>query len=161
MVTRRLNCPIMAAAVEAFMGYFGFLSAATLSAALLVGCAPSPPAGLVAPSGEIMRAGQGVMSAKCSRSPSGCFKQATDACGGGSYQVHSSESHSGGLLADMMPGPVTWYSMTFQCGASDGRMPAFPYRATQVIPVPVASPRPSPTRTTCNRMGPTVNCTSY
>jgi len=54
-------------------------------------------------------------SAKCSQSPDGCFKKASATCGG-PYQVLDSESHFGGTFADLVPGPVTWYSMTYQCG---------------------------------------------
>jgi hypothetical protein len=36
-------------------------------------------------------------------------------------KILNSESHAGGLLADILPGPVTWYTMTYVCGASDGK----------------------------------------
>jgi hypothetical protein len=32
-----------------------------------------------------------------------------------------------------MPGPVTWYSMTYQCGPSDGKMPAFAFRGGPTV----------------------------
>ncbi len=54
---------------------------------------------------------------KCKMDPQDCYRQAGKLCKG-SYQVIDSESHSGGLLADIIPGPVTWYSMVFQCGPS-------------------------------------------
>jgi hypothetical protein len=71
-------------------------------------------------------------SAKCSQSPNGCFKEASATCKG-PYQVLDSESHAGGVLADAIAGPVTWYVITYQCGPSDGKMPAFPFRGTPVI----------------------------
>ena len=49
----------------------------------------------------------------------GCYKQATRVCRGGHYQIQDSESHTGGS--------VTWYSMTFTCGPSDGRLATFPW----------------------------------
>jgi hypothetical protein len=66
-------------------------------------------------------------TAKCNQTPDGCFKKASATCGG-SYQVLDSESHSGGAFADLIPGPVTWYVMTYQCGRSDGKLPTFAFR---------------------------------
>src|SRR5262249_6151232 len=60
--------------------------------------------------------------AKCSQSPAGCYEQATRDCRGGPYQILDSESHAGGLLADILPGPVTWYTMSYVCGPSDGKI---------------------------------------
>ena len=80
--------------------------------------------------------GTPVSSAKCMYSPNGCLKQASDACAGGPYQVLDSDSHSGGLVADIMPGPVTWYNLSYRCGPSDGRMPAFAFRGQQWVDTP-------------------------
>jgi hypothetical protein len=66
-------------------------------------------------------------TAKCSYSPNGCYQQASQTCGG-PYLVLDSESHAGGALADALPGPVTWYAMTYQCGPSDGKLPGLPFR---------------------------------
>jgi hypothetical protein len=77
--------------------------------------------------------GTPVNTAKCSYSSTGCLKQAADMCRG-PYQVLDSDSHSGGLVADVLPGPVTWYSLTYQCGPSDGKLPAFAFRGQQYIP---------------------------
>src|SRR5262249_13549150 len=41
---------------------------------------------------------------------------------GGSYQILYSDIHPGGLLADILPGPVTWYTMSYVCGPSDGKI---------------------------------------
>ena len=49
-------------------------------------------------------------------------RKALPLCRGGSYQILDSESHAGGLLIDAIPGPVTWYTMTYTCGPSDGRL---------------------------------------
>jgi hypothetical protein len=87
---------------------------------------------------------------KCSQSADDCFRQATKACGGSSYQVLDSESHAGGLVADALPGPVTWYGMTFRCGPSDGRMPSFPFRGQRYT----SPPRP----VVCHTIGSTVIC---
>ena len=54
-----------------------------------------------------------------------CYDQAAQSCGGGSYQVVDSDSHAGGILADWLAGPVTWYKLMYTCGRSDGRLAAF------------------------------------
>jgi len=73
-----------------------------------------------------------VNRAKCSQSSDSCFQKAAATCGG-PYQVVDSESHAGRLLEDAMPGPVTWYTMTYQCGPSDGKMPAFAFRGGSTV----------------------------
>lgn len=62
---------------------------------------------------------------KCRGTPKMCMDTAATACGG-PYQVITSERHGGLLLADPVPGPVTWYTMNFVCGPSDGALPTFP-----------------------------------
>lgn len=82
----------------------------------------------------------------------------------------SSHSNAGGTLADIIPGPVTWYNMTYTCGPSDGQMPEFAFKGARYTPAPVIMPapqqpqqiqRPRSTTTTCNRNGDNVNCTTY
>ncbi len=67
---------------------------------------------------------------KCSQNPTQCLMQAAQACSG-SYRVLDSNSHAGGLLGDAVPGPVTWYEMSFQCGPS-GPAPTFAFRGPPV-----------------------------
>jgi hypothetical protein len=77
----------------------------------------------------------------------------------GSYQVIGSESHSGGLVADILPGPVKWYSLTFLCGKSDGKMPDFAFSGPeQAMP---SFDIPSSIQTTCSTVGNTTRCTTY
>ena len=98
---------------------------------LLWGCGGSnSPEVFVGPSG------QEIETVKCKSSPENCFVEATKSCGG-PYQVISSESHAGGILADLIPGPVTWYGMTYQCGKSDGKIPTFPFQGSTYTPPPV------------------------
>src|SRR5215467_9576146 len=85
-----------------------------VAAALFSGCCSAQT--IVGPSGKPIH------RAKCSQSPMGCYEQATRDCRGGSYQILDSESHPGGLLADILPGPVTWYTMSYVCGPSDGKI---------------------------------------
>jgi hypothetical protein len=103
------------------------LIAALLGGVSLSGCAAPSSTSFVGPSGAQIH------QAKCSQSPHGCYQEATKICNG-SYQVLDSESHAGGLAADVLPGPVTWYGMTFSCGASDGRLPSFVFRGQQYTP---------------------------
>src|SRR5215813_13601580 len=83
---------------------FGLLSSSTFAQTI------------VGPDGKPLKPAH---QAKCSQSPAGCYAQATRDCRGGPYQILHSESHPGGLLADILPGPVTWYTMSYVCGPSD------------------------------------------
>lgn len=98
-----------------------------LSIAGLSGCVAPSNTSFVGPSGSQ------VQTVKCSGSPQGCYQEASKICGG-SYQVLDSDSHAGGLLADILPGPVTWYGMTYSCGQSDGRLPSFAFKGQQYSP---------------------------
>jgi hypothetical protein len=113
--------------------------------AALPGCVASSNASFVGPSGAQ------VQTAKCSQSPQACYQEASKRCGS-SYQVLDSESHAGGLLADILPGPVTWYGMTYSCGPSDGRLPSFAFKGQQYSP---------PAITNCQQYGNAVSCQSY
>lgn len=112
--------------------------------------------------------GAQVQSTKCSQSPQACFKTASATCKG-PYQVIDSHSNAGGLVADLIPGPVTWYSMTYQCGRSDGAFPKFPFRGSTYSAPSITSPQSpspdstySPPRTTnCYQNGNFTNCTTY
>ena len=94
---------------------------------------------------------------KCNGKSSKCMKKAAAFCGG-SYQVIGSESHAGGLIADILPGPIPWYSMTFLCGKSDGVMPQFPFVGPQFV-MPTISVPPT-VHTTCRTVGNTLTCYS-
>ncbi|KAB0573375.1 hypothetical protein F7Q93_02470 [Brucella pituitosa] len=105
--------------------------------------------------------GKAIQEVKCSSSPNACFKKANAICKG-PYQVMDSSSNAGGLVADIIPGPVTWYRMSVQCGKSDGKMPSFPFRGQQYTPTPIVVAPPSqPRTTTCNRFGNSVTCNSF
>ena len=129
---------------------------------LLSGCATTSVSQYQAPDGTT------VQTVKCNSDSSKCFALASQSCpNGGTYRVISSESHAGGLLADVLPGPVTWYSMTYACGASDGKMPEFKFAGQQYVPPPVA-PQPTqvivkqqPVTTNCTQIGGSVTCNSY
>jgi hypothetical protein len=113
---------------------------------LLAGCTTSSEQ-VPGPSGAV------IQQTKCNGSPSACFKQAAKTCGG-SYQVVDSSSNAGGLVADILPGPIVWYKMSYQCGPSDGKLPTFEFRG------PVYNP-PVRTTTTCSKFGSTVTCNSF
>lgn len=129
---------------------------------LLAGCAAG--GGVTetrAPDGSAMK------NTKCSKDAMVCFKAASESCNetNGSYRVVASHSNSGGILADLLPGPVTWYNMTYICGPSDGKMPEFPLKgsapAMPVMPVVPAPTSNKPVQTNCNRIGNSVSCMSY
>jgi len=100
---------------------------------------------LIGPSGKPLAS---ALVARC-KLPTGCYEQATRDCRGRSYQILDSESHAGGLFADFWPGPFIWYTMSYVCGPSDGRLAAFPFRGARYNP---------PSITTCSQFGNTVSC---
>jgi hypothetical protein len=88
--------------------------------ATLIAIAPAISAQTITgPSGETLTV------VKCNGDAGKCLNDASRVCNG-SYQVRASESHEGGLLADLIPAGVPWYSLAFTCGPSDGTYPEFP-----------------------------------
>jgi hypothetical protein len=111
-------------------------------------CNSPSSSSFVGPSGEQ------VQSVKCTQSPQGCYDEASKICKG-PYQVLDSESHAGGEFADVLPGPVTWYGMSFSCGKSDGRLASFAFRGQPYVP------DSGPSFTNCQRIGNSMNCQHY
>jgi hypothetical protein len=100
---------------------------AGLAAASLAGCASPEPDSFVGPSGKVTN------TATCEFNATNCYKQAQATCGG-SYQVLSSESSTGGLITGPGFGHGTWWGrMTYQCGASDGKLATFAPPAAATI----------------------------
>ncbi|MET3901006.1 hypothetical protein ABIB57_004974 [Devosia sp. UYZn731] len=87
----------------------------------------SVPLTLPADARTVVTQNKPALVSTCKSSSSACVREAASKCGG-QYRVIDSESHAGGLLGDAVPGPVTWYSMTYQCGRSDGSSPRFVFR---------------------------------
>lgn len=132
---------------------------AVLTALLISGCASTSVSEFKSPDGVVVK------KVKCTSDPTKCFALASESCPKpGTYQVVSSQSNSGGLVADLIPGPITWYAMTFACGASDGKMPDFQFVGQRyTAPPPSAQPlviKNQPINTSCTKYGNTVNCTS-
>jgi hypothetical protein len=99
--------------------------------------------------------GSAVKTVKCSSDSAKCFAAASESCpDGGTYRVLGSASRAGGLAADLIPGPITWYYMSYVCGPSDGTMPDFPFTGSQYVP-PAYTP---PTTTRCTTIGSTTTC---
>ena len=94
---------------------------------------------------------------KCSRNANRCMNAVAEYCEG-SYQVIDSESHMGTIVTDVVAGQVTWYSMTFLCGKSDGILPTFPFRGPQATKPSVLIP--PQIRTICTIIGRTQSCRS-
>jgi hypothetical protein len=123
----------------------------TFAAALVGGCAAPTVSEVRAPDGRIMK------NVKCNGDAQKCMNLASETCkdAGGTYQVIRSHSNAGGTAADIMPGPVTWYNMTFACGPSDGMLPRFDFQGPQF------APSQGTTYTSCSSSGRSVNCVSY
>lgn len=117
------------------------------------GCTDTTQTPTLAPNGQI------VQTTKCSQSPSACYSKAAAACSG-PYRVVDSYSKAGGIAADILPGPVPWYYMTYSCGRSDGKMPQFPLRGPDYVAPVFVYNTSAPTTTTCNGYGNSVTCTS-
>lgn len=101
--------------------------------------------------------GEPASTIRCTKDTVPCFEKASEVCNGGSYRVTNSYRNAGGLFADALPGPVTWYTMHIVCGPSDGKMPNFPLRGQE----PAMPESPPVHNTTCTEVGNTVNCTTY
>ena len=130
------------------------------SIASLVGCASPAVKEFQGPDGSKVK------TVKCTSDPQKCFELASQSCpNGGTYRVLSSESHAGGMLADWIPGPVTWYGMTYACGASDGKLPEFKHQGQRYTPPQYTPPAPAQksrsTTTTCTPMGNGMTCNTY
>ena len=127
------------------------VSSLTITMVLVLGCTAGPTSKTFrGPSGDVMS------TVRCTKEPTPYFEEASELCEGGSYQVTDSYRNAGGLIADAFPGPVTWYTMSFICGPSDGQLPQFPLRGEE----PSMPDSPTRTQTTCTSGGSTVSCTS-
>lgn len=110
--------------------------------------------------------GSKIKTVKCTSDPQKCFTTASQSCpGAGTYRVLTSESHARGIWADVLPGPVTWYGMTYACGPSDSKLPDFRLQGQQYTPPqympPAVAPARRATTTTCTPMGNGMSCNTY
>ncbi len=78
---------------------------------ILVGCGAASPKMVYTPSGA-----QGYQI-ECKKNLEDCLSQAGEMCGSRGYTVVHSDSHTGGIAADWIPGPIDWYNITVQCGS--------------------------------------------
>ena len=105
--------------------------------------------------------GEPAYKIKCSNTPESCLEEAYNKCNGGAFTTIYSDSHAGGFLADFIPGPTTWYALTFKCGGA-GTMPQFPWRGTTTQEaIQMMQTTPAPTTTNCRKSGNRVRCTTY
>jgi hypothetical protein len=141
------------------MGDFMRLQIMLLMLLFLTGCGTTSVTEYQAPDGTTIK------TTKCSADSKECFQTASKSCpNSGSYRVVSSESHAGGIFADILPGPVTWYGMTYVCGPSDGKMPDFKWQGQQYTPPAAPTTiinKSRPTTTNCNTYGNNTTCNSY
>jgi len=86
--------------------------------------------------------GEKIFEAKCKSTASECIADARATCSEG-YELLASESHAGGAIADALPGPVTWYTMTFKCSGFGGNeRPDFAFRGPTYQPASGDPPEP-------------------
>jgi hypothetical protein len=52
---------------------------------------------------------------KCHPDIDDCWEEAGDRCGSAGYEVNDKNMHMGGTVADLIPGPVTWYVVLVTC----------------------------------------------
>ena len=109
-------------------------------AVLLVSCGPAGPEKITAPNG-----GTG-FALTCQRSRENCLTQAGEQCGREGYYVVSESSHAGGILADALPGPVTWYNIQVACGE-----PEAGYRPPRQAQPVVYNPEPAKATVRCRK----------
>lgn len=98
--------------------------------------------------------GANVFKTTCRGSSDGCYQEASANCRGGSYQILSSENHGGGIFGDVFNGPIQYYSMSYSCGRSDGRMAQFPRTSPYYVP-------PRPFVAECSGNGYGVGCYGF
>lgn len=129
-----------------------------LSILILSGCGQPKISTIKAPDGSTYK------KVKCNKDSNICLEKASSSCDNKTYQVISSHSRAGGLFVDFgVPGPSTWYSLTYKCGPSDGKMPDFKFTGQQYIPPTKINVNSSsrPKTTNCYKVGNSINCTSY
>jgi len=128
-----------------------------LSIIALVAVANCPP-----PTAESIMApdGHGLITVRCTSQTSKCFTKAREACQGQPYRVTDSYSNAGGVAADILPGPVTWYTMTLQCGVPGGAMPSFPFRGATYADALAALPPPIHASPAAQQASRPLQCTS-
>jgi S1-C subfamily serine protease len=71
---------------------------------------------------------QSVNSVKCNIDFKNCLETIRSVCGS-KYHIHSRGHHMGGLLADIIPGPIVWYTAVYSCGEISQSSPAPPKKA--------------------------------
>lgn len=105
---------------------------------------------------SVLPDGRQVFTSKAVSNPNDIFDEAAATCSG-TYAVIDSWSNAGGSLADLMPGPFTWYGMRYVCGAPSSINPTFPFRGQSYTPPPVminqTAPTSGPTNCTITRTG--------
>ena len=134
---------------------FKFVACATI-VLLMTGCATNKE--FRGPSGEVMH------SVKCKSDESQCFNDAYTKCGG-PYEVISGVRSTGGVFADVIPGPVIWYKVTYKCGAGKTDIPEFKNDGRSVVMpnfnIPQPQPKITPSTTNCFATGKSVTCNTY
>ena len=77
--------------------------------------------------------GRPIHETTCQGSSSSCYQEARATCKG-NYQVLDSYSKAGNLFTDAIPGPFTWFHMSYSCGQSNGKIAKFNHEGGYYMP---------------------------
>lgn len=117
--------------------------------ATLLACGGGSTSHVTAPDGKP------ALKVKCKGDRADCLEMAGVSCGTSGYHILSEDAHSGGLAADLLPGPVPWWTMVVKCGKAPAEhvAPAPKAPVTTVLPAPPVystTPRtPTPASSGC------------
>jgi hypothetical protein len=87
--------------------------------------------------------GRAAIKIKCKSERTNCLVEASAACGSSGYHVLDEESHSGGIAADILPGPVPWWTMMVRCGQAPADHLEPPKAAPSITPLPTVAATPA------------------
>jgi hypothetical protein len=88
--------------------------------------------------------GKQALQIKCKSDRMNCLEEASSSCGSAGYHVLDEESHSGGIAADVLPGPVPWWTMLVRCGQAPVGHLEPPKAAPSVTPLPTVATTQAP-----------------
>jgi hypothetical protein len=76
---------------------------------IIPGCVSSSSRAIVGPDGSI------AYRLTCHPDIAECWEEAGNRCGPSGYHVVDKSVHMGGIIVDLLPGPVPWYNVMVSC----------------------------------------------